>query len=106
MVFYILWEKWLLDMLIRAKVNLSSRAFGKYFHTISEQYNKKKNQYLINSIYAIYAKFEEEILTGGLELNLDKVVEVINYLAQKVSSLHKVKLMKLLWYSDILHFKR
>lgn len=31
---------------------------------------------------------------------------MINYLAAKVESLHKVKLMKMLWYSDYLHYKR
>src|SRR5690554_3022498 len=30
---------------------------------------------------------------------------MINYLARKVINLHMVKLMKMLWYSDNLHFK-
>jgi hypothetical protein len=54
----------------------------------------------------IYADLEDEDLTGRSELNLSKVVEMINYLASKVSSLHKVKLMKMLWYSDNLHYKK
>ncbi|WP_366923869.1 DUF4065 domain-containing protein [Metallumcola ferriviriculae] len=98
--------KWLLDMLKRAKDRLSEKAFAKYFHEANEEYNKRKNQYLIDAIYAIYADFEEETVPGSMELRLDKVVEVINYLAQRVSNLHKVKLMKMLWYSDILNFKR
>ncbi len=69
-------------------------------------FKKKENQYLIDSIYAIYADFEDEIITGRAELNLNKVIEMINYIAKNVYSLHKVKLMKMLWYSDILHFKR
>jgi len=98
--------KWLLDLLKRAKGSLSPKAYAKYYHEINEQYSIKKNQYLIDAIYAIYADFTEDIITGYTELNLDKVVEVINYLAERVSSLHKVKLMKMLWYPDILHFKR
>ncbi|GEN46659.1 Panacea domain-containing protein [Alkalibacillus haloalkaliphilus] len=31
---------------------------------------------------------------------------MINYFSEKVNSLHKVKLMKMLWFSDILNFKR
>lgn len=31
---------------------------------------------------------------------------MINYLASKVESLHKVKLAKMLWFSDYLHYKR
>lgn len=98
--------KWLIDILKRAKDRLTEKAFNKYYHEANEQYSKCKNQYLIDSIYAIYADFEDELVTGYLELRLDKVVEVINYLALKVNSLHKVKLMKMLWYSDALNFKR
>ena len=61
---------------------------------------------MIDSIQAIYADLDDENLTGRSELNLRKVVEMINYLASKVVSLHKVKLMKMLWYSDNLHYKR
>jgi len=45
-------------------------------------------------------------VTGKVSLNLNKVVEMINYLAENVPDLHKVKLMKMLWYADSLHFKR
>lgn len=41
-----------------------------------------------------------------MALDLEKVVEVVNYLASKVDDLYKVKLMKLLWYSDVLNYKR
>lgn len=98
--------KWFLEMLKRAIGRISEKAFIKYHHEASEQFKKKRNQYLIDSIQAIYADFEDDILTGRVELNLNKVVEMINYLATNVDSLHKVKLMKMLWYSDNLHFKR
>ncbi len=45
---------------------------------------------------------------GNTDLSLDKVVEVIRYFASsiKVTSLYKVKLMKLIWYADALSYKR
>ena len=98
--------KWFLEMLKRAKESITDKAFIKSYHKASEQYKKKQNQYLIDSIQAIYADLEDEELTGRAALNLIKVVEMINYLASKVASLHKVKLMKMLWYSDNLHYKR
>ncbi len=98
--------KWFLEMLERAKGRISEKAFDKYYHEAREQFKKKRNQYLIDSIQAIYADFEDEDLTGKAKLNLSKEVEMINYIASKVSSLHKVKLMKMLWYSDNLHYKR
>lgn len=98
--------KWFLEMLKRAKGRISEKAFNKYYHETSEQFKKKRNQYLSDSIQAIYADFQDENLRGGAELNLNKVVEMINYLALKLKRLHKVKLMKMLWYSDNLHYKR
>ncbi|ABR47092.1 hypothetical protein Amet_0867 [Alkaliphilus metalliredigens QYMF] len=98
--------KWFLEMLERAKGKISDKAFSKYHHEAIEQFKKMKNQYQIEVINTIYANFEEPLYTGNVELNLEKVVEMINYLASKVSSIHKVKLMKMLWYADMLHFKR
>lgn len=98
--------KWFLQMIDRAKEGISAKAYALYHHKASLQFNGKRNQYLKDSICAIYADYDDETVTGGMELNLDKVVEVINYLAMKVNSLHKVKLMKMLWYSDILNYKR
>ena len=98
--------KWFLEMLKRAKERISEKSFTKCYHKASEQYKKKQNQYLIDSIQAIYADLKDENLTGRAVLNLSKVVEMINYFASKVASLHKVKLMKMLWYSDSLHYKR
>lgn len=98
--------KWFLTVLTRAKPRITDKAFMKSYHKASGQYKKKQNQYLADSIQAIYADLEGDDLTGGALLNLSKVVEMINYLASKVASLHKVKLMKMLWYSDCLHYKR
>lgn len=98
--------KWFIEILRRAKGKLPQKTFEKYYQSASVQYHNQKNQYLIAAIQALYAEYNGEEMTGSIELDLDKVVEVINYLAQKVMVLHKVKLMKLLWYADILHYKR
>ncbi|MGM8213438.1 type II TA system antitoxin MqsA family protein [Virgibacillus sp. W0430] len=100
--------KWFRDKLYGAKEKdcISESAFLSSLHEANEQYKKKKNQYLIDSIYASYANYEDPIIRGNSNLNLKKVIEMINYLSEKVNSLHKVKLMKMLWYSDIVQFKR
>lgn len=97
---------WFLKMLERSKDKLPAKAYKKYWLRANEEYVKKENQYLAAAICARYAKYRDTGATGGVKLNLDKVVEMINYLAQKVDSLHKVKLMKMLWYADILHYRR
>jgi len=98
--------KWFLELLERAKGNLPEKAYTNYRKQACEVYRMQRNQYLIDSIRALYADFDDEKINGGVELNLDKVVALINYLAKQVESLHKVKLMKMLWYSDILNYKR
>ena len=98
--------QWFLEMLKRAKDKLSAKAYDYYHRRASQHCRSQKNQYLIASIRAIYADLDNAESTGFVELNLNKVIAVINYLAQQVNDLYKVKLMKLLWYSDALHFKR
>lgn len=52
-----------------------------------------------------YANFEEPSDSNGFALlNIDKIEAMISYFAEKVSNLFKVKLMKMLWYSDVLSF--
>ena len=52
-----------------------------------------------------YANFEEPSDSNGFTmLNIDKIEALISYIAEKVSNLFKVKLMKMLWYADVLSF--
>ncbi|MGB4659317.1 MAG: type II TA system antitoxin MqsA family protein [Mobilitalea sp.] len=54
-----------------------------------------------------YVNFEEENdLNGYKILDIDKVANVIGYFAHFVDNLYKVKLMKLLWYADVIFFRR
>ncbi len=98
--------KWFLQMLDRSKDKISNKAYEKYKNAARLNFRKMKNSYLIDSINALYATFSNDSVTGGVKLDLNKVIEVINYYALNVSSLHKVKLMKMLWYGDCLSFKR
>lgn len=54
-----------------------------------------------------YVNFEEPSdLNGYTILNIDKIEAMVSYIAEKVGNLFKVKLMKMLWYSDVLSFKQ
>ena len=98
--------KWFLELLARSKEKLSDKTYEKYHQAGSLEFRRKKDQYLIDSIQASYSNIEDDMITGGVALNLFKVVEIINYYAFHVNSLHKVKLMKMLWYADNLSYKR
>lgn len=52
-----------------------------------------------------YANFEEPCDSNGFTtLDIDKIETMISYIAEQVSNLFKVKLMKMLWYSDVVSF--
>lgn len=84
-----------------------------------EKYHKIRNkivkrveelgiQYLkIQEINSIYVNYEDESdYNGYRELNLEKVANIIGYFANFVNNLYKVKLMKLLWYADVVNYIR
>ncbi len=53
-----------------------------------------------------YVGYEgESDYNGFTKLDIDKIEAAISYIAEKVPNLYKVKLMKMLWYSDVISFK-
>jgi len=54
-----------------------------------------------------YLDFDTESDANGFKLlDIEKLADVIAYFAYYVKGLYKVKLMKLLWYSDVLHYNK
>ncbi len=101
--------EWFLKLLDKAENRFSHEAFSKYRSKAAALFAENQDHYLRKSIEARYSQFEGNAEScGGISLNLNKVIEVIRYLANspKVTNLYKVKLMKMLWYSDFLCCKR
>lgn len=73
---------------------------------IIEKLDSYGKEYLTRQIFeGEYANFEEPSdFNGFMVLNINKIEAVISYIAEKVPNLFKVKLMKMLWYSDVLSF--
>lgn len=77
---------------IRAKIIEKLDSYGKEFLTRQ-------------TFEGEYASFEEPSDSNGFTvLNIDKIEAMISYMAEKVNNLFKVKLMKMLWYSDVVSF--
>lgn len=68
----------------------------------SDQLNVEKS--LNDALNINYKLYEKTIETGYNSFNLTKLVNMILYFTQK--GVQKTKLMKLLFYSDFLHYKR
>ena len=73
---------------------------------IVEKLDSYGKEYLTRQTFeGEYANFEEPSDSNGfMVLNIDKIEAMISYIAERVSNLFKVKLMKMLWYSDVLSF--
>ncbi len=97
------------EFLERRKDSISDEAYGRYKATVDMYSRHMQDAYLRKAIASEYLRYQNDLLAcGNTELNLDKVVAVINYFANslEVNGLYNVKLMKLLWYADFLSFKR
>ncbi|MDD7404162.1 MAG: DUF4065 domain-containing protein [bacterium] len=73
---------------------------------IVEKLDSYGKEYLTRqTLESEYANFEEPSDSNGFAiLNIDKIEAMISYIAEKMSNLFKVKLMKILWYSDVLSY--
>lgn len=101
--------EWFISLLNGSKSNLSEESYRKYLAAATSLYEEDQDAYLRKAIEANYARFlGNQMFHGNTDLSLDKVVEVIRYFASstKVTSLYKVKLMKLMWYADALSYKK
>lgn len=58
-------------------------------------------------IRAKYINFEEKSNFNGMKkIDIEKIEAILQYIAQEDEHLYKVKLMKLLWYIDIIYYKK
>jgi putative zinc finger/helix-turn-helix YgiT family protein len=85
----------------KEKFDIISSRIKKQIEKIGTTYLKKKE------ILSQYVNFEEENdYNGYKKLDIEKLNNVIAYFAQNVNYLYKVKLMKLLWYTDVIYYNR
>lgn len=101
--------EWFVYLLEQDKMKFSVSVYERYRDNALKLYESYQDGYLRKSIEAQYAQLNGSLEgCGGKKLDLNKVIDVICYLANSkdVTNLYKVKLMKLLWYVDALAFKR
>lgn len=100
--------EWFLILLERSREKVSERAYVKYVESAKELYARERNSYIKKAVLAQYAKEQmPPNASGNSEPDFNKLVEVINYIAaSSVTSLYLVKLIKMIWYSDALNYKR
>lgn len=97
-----------LESLDKHKERFSVEKYNKIRKDITDKVEEFGNLYLkkqeISSLYVPYQ--DESDYNGYKVLDMKKLANVMGYFAHFTNNLYKVKLMKLLWYTDSLHFKR
>lgn len=101
--------EWFISLMTEAKGSLSRDSYERYISAARKLFETGSDNYLRSSIRGKYAGYESEPdYTGGRQLSLDRVVDMIRYIsnAAGVLNLYTVKMVKMLWYADALSFKR
>lgn len=96
----------MLEILEQGRTKLSPRDFSKIKNNIISLINNHSEATLYSAIENFYIRKGASAQTGFRKFNLDRVVNAIKHFAVSDPECLKVKLMKYLWYSDFLHFKR
>ena len=59
-----------------------------------------------DKLESFYITYKDATIENGFKcLDIDKLEAIINYLAKNIKNLFKVKLMKMLWYVDVINFQ-
>ncbi|MTI96014.1 MAG: DUF4065 domain-containing protein [Firmicutes bacterium] len=97
-----------LNTLEEHKDRFTKEKYYKIRENITKKVKERGRLYLkkqeINSYYVNYQ--EKSDYNGYKRLDIERIESVIGYFSHFVNNLFKVKLMKLLWYFDALHFRR
>ena len=96
-----------LEFLKKNAAKFSAQKRAEIKAKIIEKLDSYGKEYLTRQTFeGEYADFEEPSEANGFTiLNIDKTEAVISYIAENVSNLFKVKLMKMLWYVDAFSYK-
>lgn len=97
-----------LECLEKHKQRFSPDKYSKVRKSIKERVEEFGKWYFKKQeIASFYLNFEEQSDYNGYKvLDIEKLSNVIGYYAQFANYLYKVKLMKLLWYTDTIYFAR
>ena len=97
-----------LESVDKHKARFSLERYNKIRKNIADKVEEIGTIYMkkqeINSLYVMFQ--EESDLNGYKLLDIEKLGHVIGYFACFDNNQYNVKLMKLLWYADTLHYKR
>ncbi|MDH8678676.1 DUF4065 domain-containing protein [Fusibacter bizertensis] len=97
-----------LEYLDKHAKRFTFKRYSEIRQSVKKRLDVSSSMYLkMQEVKSLYTKFEEASDYNGFKiLDIDKLTTVIGYYANEVNHIYKVKMMKLLWYTDALYYKR
>ena len=97
-----------LDLLSKHKELFEQDRYGHIREAIKENIREVGLLYSVKQqIRNLYTNYDEPMDYNGQKiLDLDKVDKAIGFFANFINPLYKVKTMKLLWFTDVVHYNR
>lgn len=97
-----------LEYLDKHKERFSDKRYSEIRLCVKKRLDVSSRMYLkMQEIKSMYTKFEDlSDYNGYKTLDVEKLSAVMGYFANEVNYLYKVKMMKLLWYSDAIFYRR
>ncbi len=86
----------------------TDKRYSEIRQSVKKRLDVSSHMYLkMQEIKSLYIKFEEASDYNGFKiLDVEKLTRVMGYFANGVNHLYKVKMMKLLWYTDAVYYGR
>jgi len=97
-----------LEYLDKHKERFTDKRYSEIRSNIKEKLDVSSCMYLkMQEIKSLYTKYEKTSdFNGYMIIDVKKLADVMGYFANEVSYLYKVKMMKLLWYTDAIYYRR
>ena len=97
-----------LEYLDKHKDRFTDKRYSEIRSNVKKKLDLSSHMYLkMQEIKSLYTKFEESSDYNGFkDLDVEKLATVMSYYANQVNHLYKVKMMKLLWYTDAIYYRR
>ncbi|HZK71600.1 MAG TPA: type II TA system antitoxin MqsA family protein [Clostridia bacterium] len=97
-----------MEFLEKHKERFSESKYNSIRKNIVNKVGENGNTYIkMQEIKSLYVSYEDLSDYNGYKiLDITKLASAMGYFAEFTNNLYKVKLMKLLWYTDALYFRR
>lgn len=97
-----------LEYLDKHSKRFTDKRYSEIRQCVKKRLDVSSRMYLkMQEIKSLYTMFEETSDYNGFKtLDVEKLTSVMGYFANKVNYIYKVKMMKLLWYTDAVYYRR